>query len=167
MKKAIKDQLALLAPLPTPAVVHREEAPNISLTLVHPEDPALMLNNTSSAIVRDFLYWYELWDLSVIQNEHAIVLPILSAKGDWIRPKESSGPMQIFQNVKKGDHISGFIGASCPKCKRNDWLYVDIVFGTGGWYVELTDKELKETEKKTVNLPLNYPLARRKQITQF
>lgn len=167
MKKAVKDELAQLASANTPTVVHREELPNISLALVHPDDPALILNDTSSAIVRDFLYWYELWDLSVIQNGHAIVLPIPAAKGDWIRAKESAGPMEIFQNVKKGDHISGFIGASCPKCKRNEWIYVDIVFGTGGWYVKLTDQELKEMEKKTFTLPIDYPLSRRKQITQF
>jgi hypothetical protein len=167
MKKAIKEQLTQLATANTPIVAHREELPNISLALVHPDDPALILNNTSSVIVRDFLYWYELWDLSVIQNGHATVLPIPTAKGDWIRAKESSGPMQIFQNVTKSDHISGFIGASCPKCKRNEWIYVDILYGTGGWYVELTDQELKEMGKKTYTLPINYPLARRKQITQF
>jgi|GEM_PF-4166607 len=110
---------------------------DFSLNLVYPESPALVISNPTGKVIRDIKYAFALWNLS---SNSIDPLPIGVTTFDWIGPHESGGPQRIFDpafNLKEGDHIIGSMAASCPDGQRGHTYLVSIVWGKGGWSVEL------------------------------
>lgn len=65
---------------------------------------------------------------------------------DFVRAKDYGGPEDIFRqlgsNVKKGNRLFGFAGATCPDCAdtRQIWIYID--YQVNGWYAPLPKDQL-------------------------
>jgi hypothetical protein len=154
-----------------PAKSPTEEKPDISIRLVYPTAPAVYFINSSNVILRDYKYWFAIVDLTKSQPAKMDALQIPSANGDWIRPRDKAGPMDIFSRVassmQAGDRLTGYIGVTCPKCKKTRRFWVDIRWQEGGWYSELTDAEVKALDSPTAvpqQFPYGIPVARRKPI---
>src|SRR5277367_4838809 len=64
--------------------------PDVSLRLVYPESPALLLVNTSPIVARDIKYWAAIWNLD--KPDRNDPLPIPAATFDYIRAHETGGP---------------------------------------------------------------------------
>ena len=73
-------------------------------------------------------------------------LPIPVSTFDFLRPHTMGGPQNIFnpQYVKTGDRLFGSISVTCPDCSRGHTYIVSIVWGSDGWYTEITDKQEAE-----------------------
>jgi hypothetical protein len=90
--------------------------PDVTLRLVQPKAPGLVLVNLSGTVARDIKYSFALYD---IDKRHEY-LPIPTTTFDFIRPHESGGPEDLFgriaSNLSRGDRISGSISVTCPDC---------------------------------------------------
>jgi hypothetical protein len=135
----------LLPPVPCELKTLQPKArPDIAMALLYPEAFSVEILNKSNALLKSPKIWFAIWNLDQSDaNGHAVVLPIPTFTGDWIRAHEGMGPEGVFSlpqinsSVKKGDRILGFIGVTCPDCVRTRGYLVYAVQGQGGWYAEL------------------------------
>jgi len=128
--------------------------PEVTMRLVYPTDPSIILQNQSPLVAKQIKWTVELWNLDdprtyinadPAPNAHD-PLPIPIATFDFLRANTNSGPMSIIDRVqipfvKKGQRLFGSMSAVCPDCVRGHTYIVDIVYGVGGWYSELTDEK--------------------------
>ena len=165
LETAIKSSLQAASVSPPkpphpPAPKPSEEKPDVSVVLVYSKEPALILNNTSNVVAREIKYWFAIWNLNRIANNMPSPLQIPSATADWIRPKDRVGPMNIFNRVlsqlQSGDRLTGYIGVTCPNCLKTRLFWVDINYDQGGWYAEMTPREV-ESMKTAINIPKQLP----------
>ena len=111
-------------------------APDVSLGLVYPEHPALLLMNPSNMVAKEIKYGFVVWNLD-LPNQHN-PLPIPWASFDFIRPHEVGGPQDLFNPVMaqltKGNRLFGYADVSCPDCANRRLFWVYIIWGQGGWF---------------------------------
>ena len=65
--------------------------PDVTLRLVYPESPAVMLINLSDVVAREVKYWAAIWNF-----ETKNTLPIPVSTFDYIRAHEGGGPLAFF-----------------------------------------------------------------------
>jgi hypothetical protein len=114
--------------------------PDVSLRLVYPHSPALMLVNTSDAIAREIKYAVAIWNKDAPERNDPLPIPV--ATFDWIKAHSEGGPQDLFGGqvaalINKGNHLSGSITVNCPECKRGHTFAVSIVWGENGWFSEI------------------------------
>lgn len=114
--------------------------PEVKLSFVYPDDPALLLINTSNAIAKEIKWEVALWDLNTPDRTNP--LPIPASTFDFIRPHQRGGPQNLFDSpnvlplLKNGDRLFGSASVVCPDCVRGHTYWVYIVWHEGGWYAE-------------------------------
>ncbi len=117
-------------------------APDVRVRFIYPGSGALELYNPTNKLANNIKYAVGLWDLDSSPDQVKDALQIPISEGEYIRPKESLGPLGILtsakdaQRLKSGDRIFGFVMVQCPDCvkTRNYWVYMK--YGVGGWYSE-------------------------------
>jgi hypothetical protein len=127
--------------------------PDVTLRFVYPDDPSLVLDNISNATAKQVKWVVTLWNMDnpkaysyqteseVLKLHEPLQIPI--SIFDFIRPKLSSGPLNLFgsnivaPHVKNGDRLVGSASVVCSDCARGHTFLVYIEFGKGGWYYEL------------------------------
>lgn len=123
------------------------EKPDVSLRLVQPAGPMLVLDNNSGVIARDIKKLVGIWNADDLRtyvpgSSGNDPLPIPVSTFDVLRPHVSSGPESLFQQmvnagyVKPGNRLIGSIGVVCPTCVRGHTYFVYIVWGKEGWFTE-------------------------------
>jgi hypothetical protein len=124
--------------------------PDVTLRFVYPEQPQIMLINTSDVVAQYIKWTVLLWNLdnpmAYSQIEHAKddhePLPIPISIFDFLRAR-SQGIQGLFTlptvspHVKNGNRLVGSASVECPTCERGRTFLVYIVYGVGGWYSEL------------------------------
>jgi len=131
------------------AFISEPERPDVSLRLVHPAGPMLVLDNNSGVIARDTKKTIGIWNADDLRtyipgSSGNDPLPIPISTFDVLRPHVSSGPEGLFQQsvnsgyIKSGDRLIGSIGVVCPTCSRGHTYFVYIVWGKDGWYTEVS-----------------------------
>jgi hypothetical protein len=127
------------------------KSPDITLRFIYPKSPALVLDNKSDYIATQIKWTVVLWNLddprkyskptdTPADSHEPLQIPVQIF--DFIRPKTSGGPQNLFDSdlvhpfVKKGDRLIGSASVDCPDCLRGHTFFVSIVFGEGGWYYE-------------------------------
>ena len=114
--------------------------PDVTLGLVNPERPAVMLINNSDVVARDIKYWAAIWNL-----ETRKVLQIPVASFDYIRAHEGGGPEAFFglpsveATINAGNRLAGVIDVTCPNCVASHLYWVYVVWGQGGWFSKIPD----------------------------
>jgi hypothetical protein len=114
--------------------------PDVTLALVYPESPAVMLVNASDAVAREIKYWAAIWNLETRQ-----LLPIPVASFDYIRRHEAGGPQTFFgqpnvdATLKAGNRLAGVISVTCPNCVASHSYWVYLIWGQGGWFSKIPD----------------------------
>jgi hypothetical protein len=113
--------------------------PDVTLELVNPESPAVLLINASDAVAREIKYWAAMWNL-----ETRKVLPIPSASFDYIRPREAGGPEAFFglpnvdATLNAGNRLAGVVAVTCPNCTASHAYWVYVIWGQGGWFSKIS-----------------------------
>lgn len=136
--------------------------PDVALSFVYPNSPALMIVNQSGVVARDMKWAVELWNVDLPDRNDP--LPIPWSSFDWLKGHSSGGPMNLFNSpsvsplLKQGNHLLGSASVNCPTCDRGRTYIVSIEWGVGGWIAELEN----ETSGTPV-LPGNFSADSRKQ----
>jgi hypothetical protein len=132
-----------------------ETAPDVTLRFIYPEMPALVLVNVSNKVAREIKWSVAIWNIDdpraylnpgAAPNAHD-PLPIPVSTFDFLRPRTASGPQTLFNSpailphVKQGQRLAGSASVICPECGRGRSYLVHILFGEGGWYTEVLDKQ--------------------------
>ena len=136
------------------------EAPDVTIRLVSPLEPSLLLINTSGQVAREIKYSFLLWNLDrpgLLQDRNPLQIP--TATFDYIRPHEQSGPIAFFRNpavqpqLKPGNHIAGVAMVTCPNCSytRSFWVY--IAWGESGWISEVPPDRHIDLSRLATDLP--------------
>ena len=116
---------------------HREK-PEISLRLVTPESPSVVLVNDSQINAKEIKWGVVLWKCSNPTEFNPLRIPVQMF--DWIKPGKLGGPEDIFSQVssqiKTGDLLCGSAFVDCPECTRGKTYLVSIKYGSGGWFSE-------------------------------
>jgi hypothetical protein len=116
--------------------------PDVTLRFIYATEPALLLVNQSGAVARDIKWQVTVWNLDLPDRTNP--LPILTATFDFIMPRSSGGPQDLFSSqaslLHKGDRLIGSASVSCPDCSRGHTFIVYIVWEQGGWFTEALDK---------------------------
>jgi hypothetical protein len=123
---------------------------SVALIFVHPTSPALVIRNLSTdGIIENVKWGVVLYNLN--RNERIDPLPIPVQSFDWIRPNSDGGPQALFYGnilplVNNGDRLIGSAFVDCPKCDKEKYYIVSMIYGEGGWFgeVELTGIPLPE-----------------------
>jgi hypothetical protein len=124
---------------------YKKEGPDVTLHLVSTKSPALILDNHSSELAHEIKWAVALWNRDLPPSRNPLPIPVQTF--DWIKPHESSGPLDLFNSpivapmLKSGNNIFGTVGISCPDCTRGRTFYVFIEFGKGGWFSEATQEK--------------------------
>jgi hypothetical protein len=159
------------------------EKPDIGLRLVYLDLPALILTNSSGAILRDPSYAPLIWDLENVVKQGVarpvpLRIPTAVLKDGFIRPHESTGPFALVSQVEKevgpGDRLFGYIEVSCPTCVESRDYWVFAVRGKGGWYAEAKgrislnslEQRILEIEKNPDQFLKDIPESERVQIKE-
>lgn len=117
--------------------------PDVTLRFVYPSDPVLLIVNQSDAIAREMKYMVVMWNMDRPDQNDPLPIPV--ATFDWLKPHGEGGPENLFDApgvkalLKPGDHLLGSAAVMCPECPRGRTFLVSIVWGTGGWFSELSD----------------------------
>jgi hypothetical protein len=118
------------------------ELPDISMRLVYPQYPSLVLKNISGKVAKQVRFQVTLWNLDATENPKN-PLQIPTDTFDFIKPNDEGGPQNIFQRVesslKPGAKLFGSIGINCPDCQRGRTFWVWIVWKQDGWFSEIDD----------------------------
>ena len=134
---------------------HPEELPDVTLRVVEPKDPGLVLVNQSGVVAQDIKWTAEIWNLDdpKIWIMHKAPpdahdnLPIPVGTFDFIKPYSSSGVQLLFEtpliipSLKPGNRLFGTVGVNCPKCIRGHAYIVYIIWGEGGWFWKYPDQD--------------------------
>ena len=113
----------------------------LTLRFVYPEEPCLLIVNSTDLIVRDIKWMVFLWNIDLPDRNDPLPIPV--AAFDWLRPHTEGGPQILFglpgvaPLVKKGDRLFGSASVICPECTRGRTYIVYMVFGQGGWFSEI------------------------------
>jgi hypothetical protein len=123
--------------------LHRAE-PEVTLRLVDPADPKLILVNDSSVEADDVGYGVALYNVDNLP-ENGDTLPIEASGVEQLPPHHSYGPLRLFDAVevrawlKPGHRIVGTIAIDCATCARGYTYWVSLTSGEGGWFAEIKD----------------------------
>ena len=140
----VKPPLHSQKPTAAPATVAQK--PDLSMVLVYPKSFAIIFQNDSDVVLREPKYSpaiYNLDRLDASGNPTPLPIPVFS--GDWIRPRESMGPMSatglptVQPLLKDGDRLFGTIVVSCPDCVATKAYWVYAVQGLSGWYYKIPE----------------------------
>jgi pimeloyl-ACP methyl ester carboxylesterase len=121
------------------------EGPDVTLRLVYPGEPALLLINQSGAIARDIKWTVTLWNLDLPERTNPLPIPVSTF--DWIRPRQTGGPQNLFgapavkSLLSSGNRLIGSASVVCPDCTRGRTFVIYIVWGQGGWFTEVVDRK--------------------------
>lgn len=114
--------------------------PDVALRFVYSKSPALVGVNRSDVAAKEVSYGVILWNLDL--PDRIDPLPIPTEKFGWIRPREESGPMNLFDRpqvsslLKPGNRLMGVASISCAECITSRQYIVYIVWGEHGWFLE-------------------------------
>jgi hypothetical protein len=121
------------------SAVRLAAAPKVTLKLVDPAHPALLLINETGFVAKDVEFAIALWKAETLEELYAS-----EGKGPaTLLPREAFGPLDLFNPSKislapkPGDKLVGNLSVSCRICARgySYWVYID--WGKGGWYSEI------------------------------
>jgi hypothetical protein len=121
--------------------------PDISATIVYPEEIALLLSNNSNDPVREASVLIGLWDLDNIGDPITnLQIPVnlkdtVIQKHTYLVPLSLAGNPSVKNQIKKGDRIFGFITVGCAECIDTKVYWVYAVHGQGGWYHQVAKGE--------------------------
>jgi hypothetical protein len=121
---------------------------DVSLKLVYPEAPALVLINNSETIARDIKWTVILLNMDLPDRNDP--LPIPTTTFDWLRPRSHSAPQNLFsappvaQLLQPGNRLFGSASVICAGCSRGRTYIVYIVWDQGGWFAEIEDEKSGE-----------------------
>lgn len=127
--------------------------PDVMLSFVYSEHPALILFNNSDATAREIKWTLLLWNLDVPRAYSAGTHPpdadeplqIPVSMFDFLRPHTMGGPQNIFDGplvkpyVTDGNRFFGSASVTCPSCLRGYTYIVFIVLGKNGWFWQVPD----------------------------
>jgi hypothetical protein len=120
--------------------------PDVKLLFIYPNEPALILSNNTDTPAKEVLYSFGLWNLDSPPDQLMNPLPVPTGKVDYIRRHESAGPQNIFDSfpgikprLKPEDRIFGFVSVTCPDCKTRRSYWLNIKWGSGGWFSEIEE----------------------------
>ena len=115
--------------------------PDVSLRLVYPEDPALVLENNTDTVAKDIKWMVILFNMDRPDRNDPLPIPISTF--DWIRPHAATGPQNLFGSalvsplLQPGNRLFGSASVSCATCSRGHSYYVYVEWGKGGWFAEV------------------------------
>lgn len=118
-----------------------EPKPDVTMRLVFPERPALLLENNSDATATQIKYTVALLNIDGPDVGKPAQIPI--ATFDFIKGHEKGGPQNLFdppqiaKTPNKGQKLFGWIQISCPSCIKTHYYWAYIHFGLSGWYSEV------------------------------
>jgi hypothetical protein len=114
-------------------------SPDVTMRLVGPKHPALILENISDTVAHQIKY-----ALALLKIGSGLPVAIPIGTYDFLRPHDQGGPLNLFdspavlQTVHEGDKMFGWIQISCPLCLLTHYFYAYIDLGRAGWYAEVT-----------------------------
>jgi hypothetical protein len=114
-------------------------SPDVTMRLVGPKRPALVLENISDTVAYQIKY-----ALALLKIGSGLPVAIPIGTFDFLRPHDQGGPLNLFDSpavlhtVHEGDKMFGWIQISCPLCLLTHYFYAYIDFGHTGWYAEVT-----------------------------
>jgi hypothetical protein len=118
--------------------------PEVTLRLVDPADPKLILVNDSSVEAKDVGYGVALYNIDNLPEDGG-TLPIEASGVEQLPPHHSYGPLRLFDSaevrawLKPGHRIVGTIAIDCASCSRGYTYWVSLAWGEGGWFSEIKD----------------------------
>jgi len=120
------------------------ELPDVTMRLVSPKSPDLVIVNQSNVTARQIKYAVALWDLDSPNRSDPLHIPIETF--DFLKAQQTAGPEDIFSQLnpkpKDGDRIVGSISIECPDAPRGHTFLVSLVWGKGGWYAEAKGEKM-------------------------
>ncbi len=125
-----------------------EERPDITLRLVHPKSPSLVLVNCSNVIAKDIKWTVVLWNMDLPERNDPLPIPVSAF--DWLRPNCESGPQGLFYLpsveplLKPGNRLFGSVSVISPESIRGRSYIISIKLGEGGWFSEIENKRSGE-----------------------
>jgi hypothetical protein len=123
--------------------LHRAE-PEVTLRLVDPPDPKLILVNDTNVEAKDVGYGVALYNVDNLP-ENGDALAIEASGVEQLPPHHSYGPLPLFDSLevrawlKPGHRIVGTIAIDCAACARGYTYWVSLVWAEGGWFAEIKD----------------------------
>ena len=118
--------------------------PEVTLRLVDPADPKLILVNDSGVEAKDVGYGVALYNVDNLPEDGA-TLPIEASGVEQLPPHHSYGPLRLFDAaevkawLKPWHRIVGTIAIDCAACARGYTYWVSLEWGEGGWFSEIKD----------------------------
>ena len=137
---------------PTPL---KAALPDVTLSFVYPDAPALMIENQSESLARDIKWFVALWNMDLPDRNDPLPIPV--SIFDWLRPHSKGGPLDLFKSplvaplLNKGNRLFGSASVLCPECARGRTFIVYIVWGEGGWF-----SEIEHEKSGSVIMPSNF-----------
>lgn len=120
-----------------------QELADVTLRLIYPRSPALVLVNNSDVIAKNTKWSVALWNMDLQDRNDPLPIPVNTY--DWIKPHDEGGPQNLFNTrlvsplLKQGNRLFGSVALDCPKCKRGRTYIVKITWGSSGWYAEINN----------------------------
>lgn len=115
--------------------------PEVTLRLIDPAEPRLLLTNTSQAEAEGIDYWIKLWNVDNLADDDPLLMRYDSVA--VLRPRETAAPIMLFEapemraKLKRGDRVVGAVGVHCRTCARGHSYRVYITYGESGWFADV------------------------------
>lgn len=115
----------------------------VTLRVVNPAQPALLLTSETDVEAKEVVYWVELWNVD--NPADTAPLPIPDGALARLGPHGTSDPIILFNTpdiragIKRGDRIIGSLAVHCGNCAHGYSYRVYFTYGEGGWLTESRD----------------------------
>jgi hypothetical protein len=125
---------------------------DVTMRLVYPQRPALLLENISDVVASQIKWTVALMNIDGADAGKPAQIPI--GVFDFIRGREQGGPQNLFDppNIVKtpanGQQLFGWVQVTCPACAKIRYWWTYIKFGSHGWYVEVSKERHEEINRK-------------------
>lgn len=123
----------------------RAQQAEVTLRLVDPANPGLLIVNDTGTEAEGIDYKIALWNADNMESGYKL-LPIPSSGFRNLEPRSTLGPIDLFDArevrawLKPGNRIVGNVGVKCQNCARGHTYWVLITWDEGGWFAELKDR---------------------------
>jgi hypothetical protein len=121
-----------------------QRQPEVTLRLVDPSKPRLLIINRTGASAKRISYTGVLFKADKSQEGYKTRLPTLNGTLVFLSTNQGYGPIQLFNApgatwLKPGDTIFGNLAVNCRNCAQAHVYWVLFTWGEGGWFAEVKD----------------------------